>query len=113
MPAEGSGGHGLRASLRSAGEEKMSASPRNTPVDEARLTAISTGPLPASRKVHVSGSLHSAIRVPMRQIAQTSTRAHVASPGAAPAEVPNPPVLVYTTPGPHTHPQPPLSPPNP
>jgi phosphomethylpyrimidine synthase len=83
----------------------MSASPRNTPVDEERLSAITTGPLPASRKVHVTGSLHPHIRVPMRQIAQTATRAHAAAPGAAVADVPNSPILVYDTTGPYTDPE--------
>ena len=30
--------------------------------------AITTGPLPASRKIHVAGQLHPEIRVAMRQI---------------------------------------------
>ncbi len=82
----------------------MSASPRNIPVDEARLSAITTGPLPASRKVHVSGTVHPAIRVPMRQIAQTATRGHGPAAAGAQTEVPNPPVLVYDTTGPYTDP---------
>jgi phosphomethylpyrimidine synthase len=82
----------------------MSASPRNNPVDEARLSAITTGPLPASRKVYVGGVLHPAIQVPMRQIAQTATRSHAPAPGSAAGEAPNPPVIVYDTTGPYTDP---------
>ncbi len=45
-------------------------------VDEARLGAITCGPLPASRKVYLPGTLHPFLRVPMREIAQTPTQQH-------------------------------------
>jgi phosphomethylpyrimidine synthase len=83
----------------------MSAPSRNTTVDEQRLSAITTTPLPASRKVHVKGALHPSVRVPMRQIAQTPTRSHAPSPGAEPTETSNPPILVYDTTGPYTDPE--------
>ena len=59
------------------------------------------GPLPASRKVYVSGALHPDLRVPLREIAQTPTR-HGHGPDAK--ETPNPPVHVYDTSGPYTDP---------
>jgi len=34
---------------------------------------VTTGPLPASRKIYVAGSLHPDIRVPMREIATHPT----------------------------------------
>ena len=71
-------------------------------VDEARLRAITTGPMPASRKIYASGSIHSFLRVPMREIAQTPTRAPFAGEGAT--ETPNPPICVYDTSGPYTDP---------
>ena len=61
-------------------------------MDAAEFPAITvtTGPLPASRKIHVEGSRPD-IRVPMRQIAQHPS---------ANAE----PVTVYDTTGPYTDP---------
>ncbi len=55
-------------------------------LETARVT---TGPLPASRKVHVSGQLHPEIRVPMREISLEP------SSGEAP-------VRVYDTSGPYS-----------
>ncbi len=52
---------------------------------------VTTGPLPASTKVHVPGRLHPEIRVPLREIAL--------EPGAG-----EPPVRVYDTSGPYTDP---------
>src|SRR6056297_3802600 len=52
---------------------------------------ITTGPLPASRRIHVAGEIHPDIRVPMREIALHPT-----------AE--EPPVVVYDTSGPYTDP---------
>jgi phosphomethylpyrimidine synthase len=69
-------------------------------VDEARLGAITCGPLPASRKVYLPGTLHPFLRVPMREIAQTPTQHH----GAGSRKVDNPPVTVYDTSGPYTDP---------
>jgi phosphomethylpyrimidine synthase len=50
------------------------------------LPDVTTGPLPASRKVHVPGALHPSLRVAMREIAVS---------GEAP-------VRVYDTSGPYT-----------
>ena len=69
-------------------------------VDEARLGAITCGPLPASRKVYLPGTLHPFLRVPMREIAQTPTQQH----GSGNRRVDNPPVTVYDTSGPYTDP---------
>ena len=68
-------------------------------IDDSRLDAITCGPLPASRKVYVSGILYPHIRVPMREIRQTATQQHETR-GAA--TVPNLPVTVYDTSGPYT-----------
>ncbi|ODA93084.1 phosphomethylpyrimidine synthase ThiC [Mesorhizobium sp. SEMIA 3007] len=53
--------------------------------------AVSTGPLPASRKIHKSGVLHPQIRVPMREISVHPTAGE-------------PPVIVYDPSGPYTDP---------
>ncbi|MES0808576.1 phosphomethylpyrimidine synthase ThiC [Roseibium sp. SCPC15] len=53
---------------------------------------ITTGSLPASRKVYVSGQFHSDIRVPMREIGLHPTAGE-------------PPVTVYDTSGPYTDPE--------
>ncbi len=80
----------------------MSRSNQDT-VDEARLGGITRGPLPASRKIYVEGQLPG-VRVPMREITQTATRAgHGGSGPNGPAEE-NPKVLVYDTTGPYTDP---------
>jgi phosphomethylpyrimidine synthase len=52
---------------------------------------VTTGPLPASRKIHVAGQLHPAIRVPLREIELEPTAME-------------PPVRVYDTTGPYTDP---------
>ena len=52
---------------------------------------VTTGPLPASRKVHVPGTLHPDLRVAMREI------------DLAPSAN-EPPVRVYDTSGPYTDP---------
>ncbi|MBF0304963.1 MAG: phosphomethylpyrimidine synthase ThiC [Alphaproteobacteria bacterium] len=57
----------------------------------SRPFSVTTGPLPASRKVHVAGSLHPDIRVPMREIDL--------HPSAG-----EPPLAVYDTSGPYTDP---------
>src|SRR5262245_39714416 len=69
-------------------------------VDESRLNAITCGPLPASRKVYLRGTLHPFLRVPMREIAQTSTQQH----GSGNRKIDNPPVTVYDASGPYTDP---------
>ncbi|HEX6901905.1 MAG TPA: phosphomethylpyrimidine synthase ThiC [Thermoanaerobaculia bacterium] len=58
---------------------------------------ITTGPLPASRKVYVEGATHG-VRVPVREIRVSPTRTHSG------ATVENPPVTVYDTSGPYTDP---------
>ncbi|MBB3387327.1 phosphomethylpyrimidine synthase [Rhizobium sp. BK275] len=50
---------------------------------------VTTGPLPASRKVHVAGDIHADIRVPMREISVHPTSGE-------------PPVVVYDSSGPYT-----------
>ena len=52
---------------------------------------VSTGPLPASRKIHKPGLIHPQIRVPMREIAVHPTAGE-------------PPVTVYDPSGPYTDP---------
>ncbi|MFN7400051.1 MAG: phosphomethylpyrimidine synthase ThiC [Sandaracinobacter sp.] len=54
-------------------------------------TGVTTGPLPASRKIHVAGQLHPGIRVPLREISLE-------------ASAKEPPVRVYDTTGPYTDP---------
>ena len=68
-------------------------------VDAAALAGITRGPLPASRKVYLRGTLHPDVRVPVREIAQTPTRTGD-GPGAV--ETPNPTIRVYDTSGPYT-----------
>ncbi|MCF3936259.1 phosphomethylpyrimidine synthase ThiC [Acuticoccus sp. M5D2P5] len=58
---------------------------------DAIAPKVTTGPLPASRKIHVSGSIHPDISVPLRQI-----ELH---PSAL-----EPPVTVYDASGPYTDP---------
>jgi phosphomethylpyrimidine synthase len=59
------------------------------PVSQAG-PAVTTGPLPSSRKIHVAGTLHPDIRVPLREIALDSAD--------------QPTFLVYDTSGPYTDP---------
>jgi phosphomethylpyrimidine synthase len=70
-------------------------------VDAAALAGITTGPLPGSRKVYLSGTLHPEVRVPMREVSQTPTRV---GHGADATESSNPPVQVYDASGPYTEP---------
>jgi phosphomethylpyrimidine synthase len=60
---------------------------------------ITREPFPSSRKIYVEGSAPS-IRVPMREIAQTPTRARGEDSGG----IPNPAIAVYDTSGPYTDP---------
>ncbi|MER8423196.1 phosphomethylpyrimidine synthase ThiC [Mesorhizobium sp. M1403] len=57
----------------------------------ALTPAVSTGPLPASRKIHKPGAIHPQIRVPMREISVHPTAGE-------------PPVTVYDPSGPYTDP---------
>jgi len=50
---------------------------------------VTTGPLPASRKIYIPGDIHSDIRVPMREISVHPTAGE-------------PPVVVYDSSGPYT-----------
>jgi phosphomethylpyrimidine synthase len=50
---------------------------------------VTTGPMPASRKIHVAGEIHADIRVPMREISVHPTSGE-------------PPVVVYDSSGPYT-----------
>ena len=50
---------------------------------------VTTGPLPASRKIHIPGDIHGDIRVPMREISVHPTAGE-------------PPVIVYDSSGPYT-----------
>ena len=63
------------------------------PVDpaSAKKLEVTTGPLPASRKIHHPGTIHPDIRVPMREIAVHPTAGE-------------PPVTVYDSSGPYTDP---------
>ncbi len=61
---------------------------------------VTRDPFPASRKIYVPGT-HPGVRVPMREIALTPTRA---SDPNTPDEV-NDPVVVYDTSGPYTDPE--------
>src|SRR5689334_22205419 len=58
---------------------------------DSSTLAVSTGPLPSSRKVHVRGIHHPDIRVPLREIDL--------APSAG-----EPPVRVYDSSGPYTDP---------
>ncbi|MGH3262648.1 MAG: hypothetical protein ACRDNS_11675, partial [Trebonia sp.] len=61
------------------------------PDDTAAFTRkITTGPLPASRKVHMPGKMHPGLRVAMREIRQTGET--------------EPTVTVYDTSGPYSDP---------
>jgi phosphomethylpyrimidine synthase len=75
----------------------MSAIPKEFIAKTAALSDEVTRPYPGSRKIYVQGS-RSDIRVGMREVRQTSTRA------AAGLEE-NPPVYLYDTSGPYTDPE--------
>ncbi|MEZ4652941.1 MAG: phosphomethylpyrimidine synthase ThiC [Candidatus Eisenbacteria bacterium] len=64
-------------------------------------TGVTRDPFPGSRKVYATGS-HPSIRVPMREIRLTPTRA---GSGAASKSEENAPVWVYDTSGPYTDPE--------
>ncbi|MCI0342684.1 MAG: phosphomethylpyrimidine synthase ThiC, partial [Planctomycetales bacterium] len=64
-------------------------------LDPRRLDGITRGPLPGSRKIHVAG-LQAGVRVPMREVRLSPTRAADGRPE------PNPPVVLYDTSGPYT-----------
>jgi len=70
-------------------------------IDEPRIQGITRGPMPASRKVYLGGTLNPDVQVPVREIDQTPT---FVGKGDARMPVPNPPVQVYDTTGPYTDP---------
>src|SRR5260370_5939897 len=77
----------------------MSAPAKQNRIEETALRNISRGPLPASRKIFVPGTLHSFIRVPMREISQTATRLGTPAEGRT---ISTPPLVVYDSSGPYT-----------
>jgi len=99
MPAEGSGEPELDAPPPRG--KTMSGNSKSTEVDQERLSAITRGPMPGSRKVYLEGARHPFLRVPLREIAQTPTHGAPSAAGVA-EEVPNPPIQVYDTSGPYT-----------
>jgi phosphomethylpyrimidine synthase len=70
-------------------------------IPDTASSRITRDPFPASRKVHVEGSVPS-IRVPMREIEQSPTRQ--ATLDGESSEVANPALRVYDTSGPYTDP---------
>ncbi|MEE2698570.1 MAG: phosphomethylpyrimidine synthase ThiC [Pseudomonadota bacterium] len=60
-------------------------------INKPKTSDITTGPLPASRKIYVAGKIHSDIQVPMREISLHKTAKE-------------PPLVVYDTSGPYTDP---------
>ena len=60
-------------------------------ISKPKTSDITTGPLPASRKIYFDGTLHPDVRVPMREISLHETAKE-------------PPVVVYDTSGPYTDP---------
>ena len=66
----------------------MNVIPRKEDIKDVSVTS---GPLPASRKIYVPGKVHASVRVPMREISL--------EPSAK-----EPPVVVYDTSGPYTDP---------
>ena len=60
-------------------------------ISKPKTSDITPGPLPASHKIYVDGTLHPNVRVPMREISLHETAKE-------------PPVVVYDTSGPYTDP---------
>ncbi len=63
---------------------------------------LSYKPLPGSKKVYRPGKIYKDLRVPFREISQSSSLDH------AKQEIPNPTVIVYDTSGPYTDPDTPI-----
>ena len=61
-------------------------------ITKPKSSDITTGPLPASRKIYLKGKIHPDIRVPMREISLHET-------------ADEPPLVVYDTSGPYTDPR--------
>jgi phosphomethylpyrimidine synthase len=86
----------MKTNLKKGGGDAVNAIPGNgNGSDEIKLT---TAPFPVSRKIYVEGS-QSGVRVPMREIRLTPTRAF--RDGSVEE---NPPAVVYDTSGPYTDP---------
>jgi len=64
-------------------------------ISKPKTSDITTGPLPASRKIYINGEAHKDVRVPMREISLHETAKE-------------PPVVVYDTSGPYTDPSEPI-----
>jgi phosphomethylpyrimidine synthase len=60
-------------------------------INKPKTSDITTGPLPASRKIYIAGEIHTDLQVPMREISLHETAKE-------------PPVVVYDTSGPYTDP---------
>ena len=60
-------------------------------INKPKTSDITTGPLPASRKIYVAGNIHQDVQVPMREISLHKTAKE-------------PPLVVYDTSGPYTDP---------
>jgi phosphomethylpyrimidine synthase len=75
---------------------------KNDPKKNFAGELITRGSLPNSRKLHVPGQLHPDLRVPMREIAQSPTKAGVKD--GEPVNRENAPVIVYDASGPYTDP---------
>ncbi|MBL4690947.1 MAG: phosphomethylpyrimidine synthase ThiC, partial [Rhodospirillales bacterium] len=58
-------------------------------INKPKTSDITTGPLPASAKIYIEGTIHPDVRVPMREISLHETANE-------------PPVVVYDTSGPYT-----------
>ena len=69
-------------------------------IDDVKLNRISCGPLPASRKIYVTGKIHPFLRVPLRQIFQGPTHQ-----GGSERLIENPSIAVYDSSGPYTDPE--------
>jgi len=74
------------------------------PTDTVSRRTLSES-FPESRKVYVSGTIHSDVRVPMREINQSPTPSLFAGDGTVEGpDIPNPSITVYDTSGPYTDP---------
>jgi len=66
--------------------------------ETAEGTGLTVGPIPGSRKVHVPGTRHPFLRVPLREVALAPSR------GPDGRTVENPPLRLYDASGPYTDP---------
>ena len=82
-------------------EEKRVSGRTKLNVDGERLAGITAGPLPASRKGYLPGTMHPDVRAPFREISLHPTRVRR---GEGWIETPNAPLRVYDPSGPYTDP---------